>query len=287
MLPEWLTIKPATDKKYGMIKRELASRRLSTVCIGAHCPNMSECWSLGTATFQVLGATCTRGCRFCAEKKGKIGDNVDAGEPQRLAEAVRDFKLSYVVLTSVCRDDLEDQGSRHFADCISTIKKINPDTVVEVLIPDFSGDTKLIRNIIDAKPDVIGHNLETVERLTSKVRDTRASYSQSLDVLRAVKQLDSGRHTKSSIMLGFGETEQDIISTLIDLRDADVDIVTMGQYLRPTNSQIEVSEYVEPQRFEELKAQAQRLGFLYVASGPFVRSSYKAGEYFAKSLVKK
>ena len=253
MLPEWLTIKPATDKKYGAIRQELASKHLSTVCIGAHCPNMAECWSLERRPSRSLGSPAPEAADSCAEKKGKIGDNVDTGEPQRIAEAVRDFKLSYVVLTSVCRDDLEDQGSRHFADCISAVKKINPDTHVEVLIPDFSGDTTQIQNIVNAKPDVIGHNLETVERLTPKVRDTRASYSQSLDVLRVVKQLDKSRYTKSSIMLGFGETEQDIISTLIDLRDADVDIVTMGQYLRPTDSQIEVSEYVEPQRFEELK----------------------------------
>ena len=286
MLPEWLAIKPATTPRYGEIKQAMLSLGICTVCVEAHCPNMSECWSSGTATFMVLGDTCTRGCRFCNVKKSASGTEVDESEPEKLAGIIKRWKLSYVVLTSVCRDDLADQGSSHFAACIKKIRMENPETVIEVLIPDFKGDVSCLKRVADAHPDVIGHNIETVERLTSKVRDRRASYPQSLGVLRASKRLDKGIYTKSAMMLGLGETEEEVLSALGDLRTAGVDFVAIGQYLRPTLRHIGVKEYIEPQKFERIKRKALDLGFLYVAAGPFVRSSYKAGEYFVRALVR-
>ena len=246
---------------------------------------MPECWSAGTVTFMILGDVCTRGCRFCSVMKSAMGKKIDVNEPMKLANLIKEWKLSYVVLTSVCRDDLDDQGAGHFAACIREIKKINPDTRVEVLIPDFEGTLGCLRQIADAHPDVIGHNLETVERLSSSIRDRRASYIQSLEVLKNSKLIDRSIYTKSAIMLGMGETEDEVIKTLRDMRKVDVDFVAIGQYLRPSQRQLEVKEYVRPERFEYFKKYALEVGFLYVASGPFVRSSYNANAYFSGSKV--
>lgn len=286
MLPDWLEIKPANTERYGEIKQAINSLGLHTVCVEAHCPNIAECWSAGTATFMILGDLCTRGCRFCAVSKSAIGAKTDMLEPKKLAEVIKKWGLEYVVLTSVCRDDLPDQGAGHFAACVREIKKLNPDTLVEVLIPDFRGDTSCLQQVVDAKPDVIGHNVETVERLNPVIRDRRASYSQSLRVLQTSKQLDKRIYTKSAMMLGIGETEEEILKTLQDLRASGVDFVAMGQYLRPSQHHLEVKEYVAVEKFERLKKKALELGFLYVAAGPFVRSSYKAGEYFLNTFIR-
>jgi lipoic acid synthetase len=285
MKPEWLTIKPVSTEKYSDIKETVNSLGLHTVCVEAKCPNITDCWSTGTATFMILGDLCTRGCRFCAVSKMAKGSEIDASEPEKLAVAIRKWGLDYVVITSVCRDDLEDQGSSHFARCITEIKKENPNTSVELLIPDFKGDENCLRRVADANPDVIGHNLETTERLTPTVRDGRAKYNQSLAVLKKIKELNPNIYTKSAIMLGLGETDEEIIGLMKDLRDADVDFLAIGQYLRPGKAQTEVKEYIRPERFERLEKIGTEMGFLYVASGPFVRSSYKAGEFFIKTIL--
>ncbi|MDE1850843.1 MAG: lipoyl synthase [Candidatus Micrarchaeota archaeon] len=287
MKPEWLTIKPASTEKYAEIKQTVSSLSLHTVCTEAQCPNITECWSSGTATFMVLGETCTRGCTFCAVSKSAKGSNVDILEPYKLAEAIKKWGLSYVVVTSVCRDDMEDQGSAHFAKCVQEIKKLTPSTLVEVLIPDFRGDSSCLERVVASKPDVIGHNIETVERLTSDVRDRRAQYRQSLQVLANVKQIDSTRYTKSAMMLGIGETDEEVLQAMRDLRAASVDFLAMGQYLKPKGHHLELKEYVTPEKFEYFKQRALEMGFLYVASGPFVRSSYKAGEHFIAAIVNK
>lgn len=286
MLPQWLAIKPASTEKYGSIKSTISSLGLHTVCVEAHCPNMSECWSGGTATFMILGDLCTRGCTFCAVHKSAKGSAVDPKEPEKLAMVVKEWGLGYLVVTSVARDDLPDQGSTHFANCVSEIKKANPDTVVEVLIPDFQGSTECLGNIVKSHPDVIGHNIETVERLSTRARDRRANYRQSLELLRKSKELDPSIYTKSAMMLGIGEEEEEVIASLKDLRVAGVDFLAIGQYLRPSLHHIEVKEYVRPERFAAIKEIALGMGFRYVAAGPFVRSSYKAGEYFISSIVR-
>ncbi len=286
MKPEWLTIKPVSTEKYGDIKETISSLGLNTVCVEAKCPNITDCWSTGTATFMVLGYLCTRGCRFCSVSKMSKGSTVDASEPKKLALAIKKWNLDYVVITSVCRDDLEDQGAEHFAKCVTEIKAENPSTMVELLIPDFREDRECLKQIVRSKPDVIGHNLETVERLTPRVRDGRAKYIQSLNVLRNVKELNPGIYTKSAIMLGLGETEEEVIQLMKDLRGANTDFLAIGQYLRPSKMQTEVVEYIRPEKFEEFRQIALQLGFLYVAAGPFVRSSYKAGEFFIKAVVK-
>lgn len=285
--PEWLTIKPASTEKYSIIKGRIKELGLHTVCVEAHCPNMSECWSSGTATFMVLGDVCTRGCHFCAVSKNQNGINIDQLEPVKLAQLVKEWNLGYIVVTSVCRDDLPDKGASHFARCIESIKKENTGTIVEVLIPDFDGDIAALKKITDAKPDVIGHNIETVSRLSPKVRDRRATYEQSLTVLKNVKTLDKSIYTKSAMMLGIGETVEEITQAMADLRNSGVDFLAIGQYLRPVSNGFftEVKEYVTPKTFEHLKNVAESMGFLYVASGPFVRSSYKAGEFFIKSRI--
>lgn len=286
MLPEWLSISPASTDKYQSIKQDISSLGLHTVCVEAHCPNMSECWSGGTATFIVLGDLCTRGCGFCAVKKNARGSVVDENEPEKLARAVKSWGLDYVVITSVARDDMADQGSGHFARCISEIKKAVDGIVVEVLIPDFRGDDECIRRVVNAHPDVIGHNIETVRRLTPYARDRRASYDQSLGLLKRVKEMDRTIYTKSAIMLGIGEDDAEVIQALSDLRGSNVDFVAIGQYLRPSARHIAVKEYVRPERFEEIGRVAMQMGFGYAASGPFVRSSYRAGEYFIKATVR-
>ena len=283
LLPEWLTIKPASTEKYADVKRSVSELGLHTVCVEAHCPNITECWGSGTATFMVLGDKCTRGCRFCAVQKSAMGIKVDEREPAKLAVVIKEWGLDYVIITSVCRDDLQDQGSGHFASCVTEIKKACPGTVVEVLIPDFRNEPECLKKIIDAKPEVIGHNIETVERLTPLVRDRRASYRQSLAVLKKIKELDATRYTKSAIMLGLGEAEEEVTTAMNDLRAAGVDFLAVGQYLRPSPYHAEVKEYVTPEKFDFYKRKGLEMGFAYVAAGPFVRSSYKAGEYFVTS----
>ncbi|MEM3791269.1 MAG: lipoyl synthase [Candidatus Micrarchaeaceae archaeon] len=287
MKPEWLSVKPIKSGKYEEVRNTLLSLGINTVCTEARCPNLDECWSSGTATFMVMGEICTRGCRFCSVSKMARGTSLDKSEPERIAEAVRRWGLSYVVITSVCRDDLEDQGSRHFAECIKRVKEKNPGTIVEVLIPDFQGKRELIENIIEAGPEVIGHNVETVRRLSKHIRDRRADYDRSIGVLKYVKDACKKIYTKSAIMLGLGERREEVISTMKDLRSAGVDFLCIGQYLRPSKFQAEVKEYIEPRVFEEYKKIGIDMGFRYVASAPFVRSSYKAGEMFAESLAQR
>ncbi len=284
--PPWLTIRPPTTEKFHNIKQILKTHNLHTVCEESHCPNIPECWSGGTATFMVMGDTCTRACRFCAVKTGYPARPLDPNEPENLAEAIKDLELDYIVITSVDRDDLPDQGAGHFAECIKEIRKRIPEVIIEVLIPDFRGNSGCIKTIVQAKPDVIAHNIETVRSLQRKVRDPRANYEQSLFVLESVKKLDPIIYTKSSIILGFGEKDQEVLQAMKDLRCINVDILTLGQYLRPGKSYIEVYEYVAPEKFEFLKMMAEELGFLYVASGPFVRSSYRAGELFLRNAIK-
>ena len=284
MLPEWFTISPATTPRYRDIRSRVGTSGLHTVCTEAHCPNASECWSGGTATFMVLGDTCTRGCRFCAVKKMAKNPAPDPEEPRKLGMTVKDWKLDYVVVTSVCRDDLDDQGAGHFAACVAEIRRFNPKTLVEVLIPDFSGEPERVRTIVEARPDVLGHNIETVERISPNVRDRRASYRQSLGVLRIAKELGQ-KYTKSAMMLGLGETDDEISKTLDDLREVGTDFVSIGQYLRPSARHAEIKEFVRPERFDSIRKLALQKGFRYAAAGPLVRSSYKAGEYFAATVV--
>ncbi len=284
--PEWLKIKLSVNDEFSNIKNTLKKHSLHTVCEEAHCPNISECWSGGTATFMLMGDTCTRGCKFCAVKTGNPMKNLDADEPKKLARALAEIKLfDYVVLTSVNRDDLEDGGSSHFAECIREIKKAYPKMIVEVLIPDFKGNIGALKKIADAKPEVIAHNIETVERLQKKIRDVRANYRQSLNVLENVKKLNPKIYTKSSIMLGLGEADEEIVQSMKDLRKINADIITFGQYLRPTDSHIPINNFVSPEKFDYFKQRALEMGFLFCASGPFVRSSYRAGELFIKNRL--
>ncbi len=285
--PEWVRIRLPVRDRFFKLKSEIQKTGIATVCEEAHCPNISECWSGGTATFMLMGDTCTRGCRFCSVSKAIKGRPLNPNEPNELAGIVGRMGLSYVVLTSVDRDDLEDQGSSHFAKCVMAIKEKYPEIVVEVLIPDFRGEEECIRMIIESGAEVIAHNIETVERLQKFVRDRRAGYWQSIDVLKTVKRLDPKIYTKTSLMLGLGEEDGEILKTMNDLRAAGVDIITFGQYLRPTHKQVEVSKYVAPEKFDYYKQQAEALGFLYCASGPFVRSSYRAGELFMEHIISK
>jgi lipoic acid synthetase len=280
-------VKYPTGYNYEKIKSMLRNHNLHTVCEEAHCPNVAECWGGGTATFMLMGDTCTRGCRFCMVKTGNPHSTLDVLEPVKVAQAIADLGLRYVVITSVDRDDIPDGGSEHFASTIKAIKQRDPDVITEVLIPDLQGNLASVKKVIEAGPEVIAHNIETTETLTPKVRDPRATYEQSLRVLKYIKDVDSPVYSKSSIMLGLGETESDVVTTMEDLRRVDVDILTLGQYLRPSKGHIPVSEYVSPERFEHYKRLADNLGFLYVASGPFVRSSYRAGEFFVEALIRK
>ena len=283
--PEWLRVRPPAGENYAHLKSLLRSLDLHTVCEEARCPNVGECWGGGTATIMLLGDVCTRGCRFCAVRSGNPHGVVDPDEPRKVAVAIADLSLTYVVLTSVDRDDLPDGGAAHFASTIREIKQRNPEILVEALIPDFQGDMEAVRCVVDAGPDVIDHNLETVRRLQTVARDRRAGYDQSLAVLRAAKAMRPGIYTKSSIMLGLGETEGEVLEALRDLRAVDVNILTLGQYLRPSAWHLPVQEFVSPDRFDAYREIAERMGFLYVASGPLVRSSYRAGEFFLESVV--
>ncbi|MGI0024597.1 MAG: lipoyl synthase [Nitrososphaera sp.] len=286
--PEWLRIRPPAGENYVKIKETLASLELHTVCEEARCPNIGECWGGGTATIMIMGDICTRGCRFCSVASGRPL-YLDPQEPERVAIAIKKWGLRYVVITSVCRDDLHDGGAEHIAKTIKEIKMQSPETIVEPLIPDFRGSHDAIKKIIDASPEVISHNIETVAQLSPMVRDARATYEQSLHVLKIIKDVDVNRtiYTKSSIMLGLGENEEQVIQAAKDLRSAGVDILTIGQYLQPTSRHLTVKEYVAPEKFNWYKENVETLGFVYVVAGPLVRSSYMAGELFIENLVRR
>jgi lipoic acid synthetase len=287
--PEWLQSHPPSGQEFTDIKETLGEHDLNTVCEEANCPNLGECWSgrsgPGTATFMLMGDRCSRGCNFCDVETGGMSP-LDEDEPRDVADAVAEIGLDYVVLTSVDRDDLPDQGAGHFAETITAIKERNPDVVVEALTPDFQGDPELLRTVFAANPDVFAHNVETVDRLQWPVRDRRAGYEQSLSVLgQAAREADA--YVKTSLMLGVGEYAHEVYQTLADLRSVGVDIVTLGQYLQPSRSHLEVTEYVHPQAFDTWQRVAEEeLGFLYCASGPMVRSSYRAGELFVDALAR-
>jgi len=285
--PDWLKVRSPVGEKYFEIKALMRSLNLATVCEEARCPNIGECWNGGTATFMLMGEVCTRGCRFCSVKTGNPKGKIDVDEPVKVGEAIAKLGLDYVVLTSVDRDDLPDEGSGHFAETVRVIKQNDPKLLVEVLTPDFKGNEEFVGKIVDAKPDVFAHNVETVERLQKRVRDPRAGYKQSLRVLQFVKERDSTRYTKSSIMLGLGETDEEVMTTLRDLRAVGCDVVTFGQYLQPTKLKLKVEEFVTPEKFKHWENVSKDLGFLYVASGPLVRSSYRAGEYFMTGMIEK
>lgn len=284
--PDWLRVGLPSGEKYQRLKQLVDHLRLNTVCEEARCPNVDECWGGGTLTLMLMGDTCTRGCRFCDVKSGRPEGEPDPQEPQKVAWAIDQLDLTYVVLTSVDRDDLEDGGADHFASTVEEIKKRDEEVVVEVLIPDFQGDRDAIGRIVESGPEVIAHNVETTRSLTPRVRDPRAGYDQSLGVLRLVKEMDPSRFTKSSVMIGLGETKEEVVETMRDLRAEGVDVLTVGQYLRPSKKHLEVEEYVPPETFDEYERIAKEMGFLYVASGPLVRSSYKAGEYFMENAVR-
>lgn len=285
--PEWLKIRPPAGESYLQIKSVARNLELATVCEEARCPNIGECWAGGTATFMLMGDTCTRACRFCAVKTGNPKGWLDTDEPRKIAETVAQFGLKYVVLTSVDRDDLPDGGADHFAKTVEAIKQSVPGIIVETLIPDFRGEVEPLRRLMSGNPDVIAQNIETVERLTHPVRDRRAGYQQTLTLLQTVKRERPDIFTKSSIMLGLGETDSEVLACMQDLRAHDVEILTLGQYLQPTPKHLPVERFVSPERFAELEAEALALGFLYCASGPLVRSSYKAGEFFIQGIVEK
>ncbi|MDX6769310.1 MAG: lipoyl synthase [Elusimicrobiota bacterium] len=283
-LPPWLKVSLPTGPVVARLKEASRSRGLATVCEEARCPNLAECWGGGTATFMVMGDTCTRGCRFCSVATAVKPPRPDAEEPAKLALTLKEMAVDYAVLTTVCRDDLPDQGAAHLAECIRAVKKACPGMKVEMLLQDFRGDTALLDVVLDARPDVIAHNVECVERLTASVRDAKAGYKQSLAVLAHAKRHSPKTPTKTSLMLGLGETETELLQAFDDVRAVGVDIITLGQYLRPTGARhhLPVADFIHPDDFKRYGDAARDKGFLYVASGPFVRSSYKAAELFLK-----
>ncbi|KAH8300518.1 hypothetical protein KR018_011049, partial [Drosophila ironensis] len=289
-LPPWLKTTIPMGKNYAKIKSQLRELKLSTVCEEARCPNIGECWGGGehgtqTATIMLMGDTCTRGCRFCSVKTARKPPPLDDNEPENTAKAIASWGLDYIVLTSVDRDDLPDGGSNHIAKTVREIKARNSNIFVECLVPDFRGDLECVKTIANCGLDVYAHNIETVEKLTPYVRDRRAHYRQTLKVLAEAKSFNPNLITKSSIMLGLGETDEEIENTLKDLREAGVECVTLGQYMQPTNKHLKVIEYVTPEKFKHWEERGNQLGFLYTASGPLVRSSYKAGEFFITSIL--
>lgn len=288
-LPPWLKTNIPTGSNFARIRDQLRQLNLHTVCEEARCPNIGECWGGGkhgsaTATIMLLGDTCTRGCRFCSVKTSRAPPPPDPSEPVNTATAIATWGLDYVVLTSVDRDDLPDGGSHHFAETVQEIKRQNSNILVECLVPDFRGDLDAVNTIVNSGLDVYAHNIETVESLTPYVRDRRAHYRQSLLVLTAAKEVNPDLITKSSIMLGLGETDEQVQQTLRDLKAAGVDCVTLGQYMQPTKRHLKVVEYITPSKFQQWEEVGNSMGFLYTASGPLVRSSYKAGEFFITSI---
>jgi lipoic acid synthetase len=278
--PDWLKVRLAHGENYERLKRDVAKLDLHTVCQEAMCPNIGECWGAGTATIMILGDTCTRACRFCNVKTGSARGEVDWLEPKRVAEAVRDLGWKYLVLTAVDRDDLPDGGAAIFASTVRMIHKLSPEAKVECLTGDFAGDGEALDVVLAARPEVLAHNLETVDRLQSTVRDKRANFAQSLFILERAKQSGLVRFTKTSLMLGLGETEPEIEATMEAARGAGVDIFTMGQYLQPTKRHLPVAEYVTPEKFERLRVLGLSKGFRQVVSSPLSRSSYHAEQAF-------
>lgn len=291
-LPPWLKTEIPIGKNYNKLKNTLRELNLHTVCEEARCPNIGECWGGGeyataTATIMLMGDTCTRGCRFCSVKTARRPPPLDPDEPYNTAKAIAAWGLDYVVLTSVDRDDIPDGGAEHFAKTVSNIKERNSKILVECLTPDFRGDLAAVEKIALSGLDVYAHNVETVRELQRHVRDPRANFDQSLSVLRHAKKVKSSVLTKTSIMLGLGETDAQIQATLTELRDSGVDCLTLGQYMQPTKRHLKVEEYVTPEKFAFWEKVGQEMGFIYTASGPLVRSSYKAGEFFLKNLLEK
>ena len=274
--PKWIRVKLPTGKKYTELRGLVEQYKLNTICTSGSCPNMGECWAEGTATFMILGNICTRSCGFCGVKTGRP-ENVDWEEPEKVAQSIKIMKIKHAVLTSVDRDDLKDMGSIIWNETIKAVRRLNPHTTLETLIPDFQGNKTNIDRIIEAAPEVVSHNLETVRRLTREVR-VQAKYDQSLEVLSYLKKNGVNR-TKSGIMLGLGEKEEEVYETLHDLRSADVEVVTIGQYLQPTKKHLPVKSFITPDVFKKYEVVAKDLGFRHVESGPLVRSSYKAHKH--------
>ncbi len=283
--PDWLKVRLPSGGTYQQVKENVRAQQLSTVCEEAMCPNIAECWNAGTATIMLMGSVCTRACRFCAVDTGNPRGRLDPDEPRLAAQSVRMMGLRYVVLTSVDRDDLPDGGASHYARCVREIKRVNPGTAVEALTPDFQGVHEHVALVLDSGVEVYAQNVETVARLTHPVRDPRASYAQTLDVLAYAKRARPDVLTKTSLMLGLGETNDEIMDTLRDLRAIGVDIVTFGQYLRPTPAHLPVQRWVTPEEFASYRTRGLELGFLEVVSGPLVRSSYRAERALEKNNV--
>tara|TARA_B100000029_G_scaffold320989_1_gene313390 strand:+ start:2788 stop:3669 length:882 start_codon:yes stop_codon:yes gene_type:complete len=277
-IPEWLRLKLPQSSAFTHTRGLLQELDLHTVCESAKCPNQWECWSKGTATFMIAGDRCTRACGFCAVSTAKPLP-LQNDEPDRVAEAVFRLKLKHVVITAVARDDLKDGGANHFQETINAVRFRNPEIIIEVLVPDFLNKDDSLNMVVDAKPEIFNHNLETVRRLTTKVR-SRANYDRSLSVLKKVKEYsDEGIYTKSGIMLGLGESESELLESMSDLRSVNCDILTLGQYLQPSLCHLPVVNYITPEKFDEYGAKARDMGFMHVASGPMVRSSYHADEF--------
>ncbi len=274
--PKWLRVKLPTGENYRNVRGLVDNYKLHTICESGNCPNMGECWGAGTATFMILGNTCTRSCGFCAVNTGRP-DPVDWDEPERVARSVKLMKVKHCVLTSVDRDDLADGGSIIWAEVVNAVRRMSPETTMETLIPDFKGEMHNVDRLLEVAPEIISHNIETVRRLTRQVR-IQAKYDRSMAVLAYMKEKGQKR-TKSGIMLGLGETEDEVLETLRDLRAADVDIVTLGQYLQPTPKHLPVQEYITPEQFDKYKEIGLEMGFKYVESGPLVRSSYHAEKH--------
>lgn len=281
--PSWLRAPMPGGEGFDAVRRTVREHRLATVCEEARCPNIGECWNAGTATLMLMGEVCTRACRFCAVDTGNPRGWLDEDEPENSARSVQLMGLRYVVLTSVDRDDLEDGGAGHFAACVRAIKRMNPDTAVEALTPDFEGVLADVETVVDSGVDVFAQNIETVRRLTHPVRDPRASYEQTLSVLAHAKKRRPSLLTKTSLMLGLGETHSEIVETMDDLRRVGVDILTLGQYLRPTVHHLAVERFVTPAEFESYRAAALERGFLECVAGPLVRSSYRAEQALARN----
>ena len=281
--PEWLKIKLETGENYPKVKKIVELNKLHTICSSGKCPNIGQCWSIGTATFMISGDICTRSCKFCATKTG-VPMPLDENEPQKIANSVNLMKLKHCVITSVDRDDLEDKSASHWAKTIEETRKLNPNTTIEVLTPDFDGDENLLKIVFDAKPDVFGHNMETVKRLSNQTR-SRAKYDVSLKVLELATKY--GLIAKTGIMVGLGETEEEVVELMKDVRKVGVRLLTIGQYLQPTHKHIPVIEYVTPEQFAKYREIGMELGFDNVESGPLVRSSYMAEKTFLESKIKK
>lgn len=283
--PDWIRLRLKQNRRFSSVKSQVEGRRLNTVCEEAMCPNINECWNNGTATFMLLGSVCTRACKFCSVDTGNPRGRLDELEPDNVAKSIEEMRVKYVVLTSVNRDDLDDGGAGHFSNTIRAIKRRTPDVDVEALCPDFKGDLVALKKVLSSGLQVFAQNLETVKRLTQPVRDPRAGYEQTLFVLEESKKLFPKVITKTSLMLGLGETHEEVITSIKDIRDSGVDVLTLGQYMRPTKNHLPVKKWIRPSEFEELKYFAESLGFMMVFSGPLVRSSYRA-DLLQKYLIK-